>query len=108
MSDTDEKILKAVTELTQKVDRMEAGQQVLREDQKQGFTEVNKRLDRLEDHAVHVTTALKAVPTKQDLEVTVEAAKSELKADLIRKIQRHERRIDNLEDEAGIENPEKN
>jgi hypothetical protein len=62
----------------------------------------------VKDILSHTNTAIKVLPTKQDLEVTVEAAKSELKADLIRKVQRHERRIENLEDEAGIENPEKN
>lgn len=32
MNDTDEKILKAVTELTQKVDRIEAGQKAMQQD----------------------------------------------------------------------------
>lgn len=90
MSDTDEKILQILTDLTQKVDRQD------------------KKLDIVMDEQAHVRGVLKILPTKQDLEVTIEAAKSELKADLIRKIQRHERRIENLEDEAGIENPEKN
>jgi hypothetical protein len=45
----------------------------------------------------------------------VDAAKSELKADIlmldskvVKKIQRHERRITNIEEQEGIENPEKN
>jgi type VI protein secretion system component VasK len=51
----------------------------------------------------------------QDVEVAVDAAKSELKADIlmleskvVKKIQSHERRISNVEEQEGIENPEKN
>ncbi len=51
----------------------------------------------------------------QDVEVAVDAAKSELKTDILmleskvlKKIQSHERRISNVEEQEGIENPEKN
>ena len=94
MSDTDSKILEELKGLRADISDLKADH--------------GKKLDILMDEQAHVRSVLKVLPTKQDLEVTVEAAKSELKADLIRKIQRHERRIENLEDEAGIENPEKN
>jgi hypothetical protein len=52
---------------------------------------------------------------KQDVEVAVDAAKSELKADIlmldskvVKRIQSHERRITNIEEQEGIENPDKN
>ena len=71
------------------------------------------------DSVSHLTTAMKAVPTKKDVEeivdTAVDAAKTELKSDIlnldakvIRKLQRHGRRIENIEEHDGIENPEKN
>jgi hypothetical protein len=49
------------------------------------------------------------------VEVAVDAAKSELKADIlmleskvVKRIQSHERRITNIEEQEGIDNPEKN
>ena len=106
----DEKILKALEDL-------QAGQKALQTDvasikdvqQKQG-----KQIDMLVDTAGHINTALKIVATKQDVEVAVDSAKSELKADIlmlgskvIKKIQSVDRRVTNIEEQSGIENPEK-
>jgi hypothetical protein len=56
-----------------------------------------------------------SMATKQDVEAAVEAAKSELKADiytlnatLVKKVQSHERRITNIEQKEDIPNPDKN
>ena len=107
---TDEKILKALEDL-------QAGQKALQTDvasikdvqQKQG-----KQIDMLVDTAGHINTTLKIVATKQDVEVAVDSAKSELKADIlmldskvVKKIQSVDRRVTNIEDQSGIENPEK-
>jgi hypothetical protein len=69
----------------------------------------------IKDSQNHMTTAVKALATKGDVETTLDAAKTELKADMlpleskvVKKIQGHERRISNIEDQAGIKNPEKN
>src|SRR3954466_3787171 len=80
----------------------------------------------LKGSLAHTNTAIKALPTKQDMEAAVDAARSELKADIaalrgelksdvllleskiVRKVQGHERRITNIEEQEGIENPEKN
>jgi hypothetical protein len=103
--------------LNGKIDTLEQGQKALQTDvasvkdvqQKQG-----KHIDMLVDTAGHMNTALKAVATKHDVEVAVDSAKNELKADILmldskvaKKIQSHERRITNFEDQTGIENPEK-
>lgn len=63
----------------------------------------------------HISTAINALPTKQDLETTVDSAKAELKADIltleakvVRKIQSHEKRITNLEEKTETPNPHKN
>ena len=128
---TDEKILKALEDL-------QAGQKALQADvasvkdiqQKQGDVQqkqgkqletieadvktLHSKVDRLEDGQGHMYTALKIVATKQDVEVAVDSAKSELKADIlmldskvIKKVQSVDRRVTNIEDQAGIENPEK-
>jgi hypothetical protein len=69
----------------------------------------------------HIHTALKIVATKQDVEVAVDSAKSELEAKIgevksdvlmldskvVKKIQSINRRTTNIEDQSGIENPEK-
>ena len=119
---TDDKILKALEDLQSGQKNLEAGQKALQTDvQKQG-----KQIDMLVDTAGHINTALKSVATKHDVETTVEtvvdAAKSELKADIsevksdvlrldskvVKKHQSYERRITNIEDHEGIENPDKN
>jgi hypothetical protein len=106
----DEKIVKILEELQadvkslhNKVDTLDQGQKTL----------IGK-VDRLEDGQGHIHTALKIVATKQDVEVAVDSAKSELKADIlmldskvVKKIQSVDRRVTNIEDQSGIENPEK-
>jgi outer membrane translocation and assembly module TamA len=83
---------------------------------------LQKSLDRVEHTLTHITAVLKTLPTKQDVEVAIEAAKNELKADIHTvdenilnldakvscKLQRHERRITNIEEHEGIANPDKN
>ena len=113
----DGKILKALEDL-------QAGQKVLQADVKGLKSDVGtikdvqhkqgKQIDMLVDTASHMNTALKTVATKHDVEVAVDSAKNELKADILildskvaKKIQSHERRITNFEDQTGIENPEK-
>ncbi|GHO85200.1 hypothetical protein [Dictyobacter formicarum] len=72
------------------------------------ITRIEKRLDAIEQTQAHMQTALKLVATRGDVEAAVEAGNSQLKADLIKKIQGHERRITNLEDKTDTPNPEKN
>jgi hypothetical protein len=79
-----------------------------------GVKTLNSKVDRLEDGQGHIHTALKIVASKQDVEVAVDSAKSELKADIlildskvVKKVQSVDRRVTNIEDQAGIENPEK-
>ena len=111
---SDEKILKALEDL-------QAGQKALQDDvtvmkgEVDKIPAIQKQLDTLVDATAHTNTALKTLPTKQDVETTVDAAKSELKADVltleskvVKKIQSHERRISNIEEHEGIENPDKN
>src|SRR3954466_8750832 len=98
----DEKILKTLEDLRSAVEAIKAGTVALRGDvtyikevqQKQG-----KQVDTLVDVSAHVNTAVKSLATKQDIETTVDAAKSELKADIfmldakvVKKIQSHDRR----------------
>ena len=107
---TDDKLVKILEEI-------QAGQKVLQADmasvkdvqQKQG-----KQIDMLVDTASHMNTALKTVATKHDVEVAVDSAKNELKADILmldskvaKKIQSVDRRVTNIKDQSGIENPEK-
>jgi copper oxidase (laccase) domain-containing protein len=85
--------------------------------QKQGerLEAVQADVHTLKDGQAHTHTVLKTLATKQDVEVAVDAAKSELKADIlmldskvVKRIQSHERRITNIEEQEGIENPDKN
>jgi uncharacterized protein YoxC len=121
---TDEKILKVLEALQADVTGIKDVQQkqgtqleALQADvQKQG-----KQIDRLVDTVGHINTALKTVATKQDVEVAVDAAKSELEAKIgevkadvlmldskvVKKIQSLNRRTTNIEEQSGIENPEK-
>jgi hypothetical protein len=93
----DEKILKAL-------EALQEGQKAIQAD-----------VHILKDGQAHTNTVLKTLATKQDVEVAVDAAKSELKADIlmldskvVKRIQSHERRITNIEEQEGIENPDKN
>jgi hypothetical protein len=83
--------------------------------------QIAKLLEPIKRDLAHTNTALEALAagqqdirkhmaTKQDVDTAVEAAKIELKADnftyfapIARKVQSHERRLDN----AGIPNPDK-
>jgi hypothetical protein len=122
---TDEKILKALEALKADVTSIKDVQQKQGKDieglidvqQKQG-----KQIDMLVDTAGHMNTALKAVATKQDVEVAVDAAKTELEAKIaevksevlmldskvVKRIQGLDRRVTNIEEQEGIENPDKN
>jgi hypothetical protein len=100
----DNKILKALEDL-------QAGQKAIRADVATLKTDVGT----LKDGQAHTHTVLKTLATKQDVEVAVDAAKSELKADIlmldskvVKKIQSVDRRVTNIEREEDIENPEKN
>jgi hypothetical protein len=118
---TDEKILKALEALQAdvtamkgdvgKIPAIEAGTTALRTDVETITADVHT----LTDGQAHTHTVLKTLATKQDVEVAVDAAKSELKADIlmleskvVKKIQSHERRITNIEEQEGMENREKN
>jgi hypothetical protein len=82
---------------------------------------IEAKVDRLEDGQAHTNTVLKTLATKQDVEVAVDSAKSELEAKIgevrsdvlrldskvVKNIQSLNRRTTNLEDQSGIENPEK-
>jgi uncharacterized metal-binding protein YceD (DUF177 family) len=116
----DEKILKALEDLQADVTAMKGDIGKIPAIEKQ-LEQQGKHIDMLVDTAGHTNTALKAVATKHDVEVAVDAAKTELearisevKSDVLmldskvaKKIQSHERRITNFEDQTGIENPEK-
>lgn len=123
---TDEKILKTLDALRTDVASIKGDVSALKGDAtsiKDIQLKHGKQIDRLVDLTAHLKTALKTLPTKKDVEAiveetveaTVEAAKTELKADIlmleskvVKKIQSHERRITNIEDQEGIENPHKN
>jgi hypothetical protein len=61
----------------------------------------------VKDILSHTNTVVKVLPTKRDLEVTVEAAKSELKADLIRKIQRMSAGLKTSKTKQGLRTPKR-
>ena|SRR5260221_5096847 len=78
-------------------------------DLKHSQQEQKKKIDNLQQDVAHISTAIKILPTKQDLETTVEtiveAAKTELKADILGlgvKLIGHRQRIENLEEKEGI------
>jgi hypothetical protein len=125
MNDVD-KILRAIEGLTQKVDQQGKAITAIQGD----VSGLKKDVSGLKDGLAHTTTAMKAVaavaakkdvealPTKKDVEEIVETAvdvaKSELRADIlrldakiVRKIPSLERRVTNIEEQEGIENPEK-
>ena len=135
MNDTD-KIIKILEEMQTdisglKTDTAHIHSQV----DKQGETleTHGKKLDNITYEQGHVRSILKVLPTMHDLDTYIDAAKNELKADIsnldaavnaaknelkadilnldakvIRKLQSHQRRITNIEDHDGIENPDKN
>jgi hypothetical protein len=63
----------------------------------------------------HIKTTLKTVATKEDIEIAVNTAKSEIQADILnlgakqtRKDHQQDTRIENLEEHTGTHNPTKN
>ncbi len=120
----DEKILKALEAINNRLAGLEQNSatksdlealQADVKDLKQGQERIEKRLGNVEQGQAHLATAIEALPTKQDVEVIVDAARTELKADMlmleskvVKKIQSHTRRITNIEEREGIDNPDKN
>ena len=123
MNDAD-KILQAIA-------RLQEGQKSLQAaiDQQGKAKAMQEDISGVKPSLAHTNTAIKALPTKKEAEeivdTAVDAAKSELKADIadakgelksdilmlnakvVRKIPSLERRVTNVEEHVGIENPEK-
>jgi hypothetical protein len=122
MTDAD-KILQAIAGLQE-------GQKLLQaaiDQQGKTITVTQKDISGLKDSLAHTNTAIKTLATKKDVEAlpirkdveeivetAIDAAKSELRADIlrldakvVRKIPSLERRVTNIEEQEGIENPEK-
>jgi hypothetical protein len=104
MVDNDEKIVKILESMDKRLTGLEQGQE-----------RTNTALEAVRAGVEDVQAKQKEQPTKQDVETTVDAAKIELKADMlmleskvVKKIQSHERRITNIEDQEHMKNPEKN
>ena len=124
MNDAD-KILQAIVGLQEEQKSLQAavGQQG------KAIKAVQEDISGVKDSLAHTNTAIKALPTKKEVEeiidTAVDAAKSELKADIadvkgelksdilmlnakvVRKISSLEWRVTNVEEHTGIENPEK-
>ena len=96
---------------------LEQGQKNLEQGQAVGNTALKALGAGLQDVQEEVKTIrndMTNLATKKDVDMTVEAATKELKADiflldakLMRKVQSHERRIDNLERSTNTPNPDK-
>jgi hypothetical protein len=122
MTDAD-KILQAIAGLQE-------GQKLLQaaiDQQGKTITVTQKDISGLKDSLAHTNTAIKTLATKKDVEAlpirkdveeivetAIDAAKSELRADIlrldakvVRKIPSLERRVTNIEEQEEIENPEK-
>jgi predicted nuclease with TOPRIM domain len=99
---TDEKIFKALEALQTDV-----------KDVKQGQTQTNERLSKLEDGQAHLKTAAEALKAGQDdlrerLETKADKADiQDLKAEAVKKIKNYGGRIEDLEQEAGLPHPHK-
>ncbi len=118
----DEKILKALETLQQGQQQLSKRLDVMQadmSDMKQAQAHTNTALEALAAGQEALTTGQEEIKskmaTKQDVEAAVDAAKSELKADiyilnasLVKKVQSHERRITNIEEKEHIPNPDKN
>jgi predicted nucleic acid-binding Zn-ribbon protein len=124
MNDAD-KILQAIA-------RLQEGQKSLQaaiDQQGKAVKAMQEDISGVKPSLAHTNTAIKALPTKKEAEeivdTAVDAAKSELKADIadakgelksdilmlnakvVRKIPSLERRVTNVEEHVGIESPEK-
>lgn len=120
MNDLD-KIERLLNGLKEDIQTIKSGQQILEAGQEAlqaALGELKKDLGSTKDVVLHLNTALKALPTKQEteeiVETAVDAAKSELRSDIllldakiVRKIPSLEHRVRNIEEQEGIENPEK-
>jgi hypothetical protein len=124
MNDAD-KILQAIAGLQEGQKSLQAAV----DQQGKAIKAVQEDISGVKDSLAHTNTAIKALPTKREVEeivdTAVDAAKSELKADIadvkgelksdilmlnakvVRKIPSLERRVTNIEEQEGIENPEK-
>jgi predicted nuclease with TOPRIM domain len=92
----EDKILKALETLLQGQEQLES---------KVGSIE--NRLDRIEQDQSHISTALEAVAAGQKEQAT-KADLMDLNAKIDKVTKNQERRIEDLEKEAGIPNPHKN
>jgi uncharacterized protein YhaN len=109
MNDTD-KLLQALAALQEgqkalidKVTGLEAGQH--------SFA---KRMEGVGSVVSRTSTAIKTLPTKEDMEVAIDAAKNRAESrdhdpqcQVVREVQSVKRRVTNIEDQAGIEDPER-
>lgn len=78
---------------------------------KQGQAQTNEHLGRLEDGQAHLKTAVEAVKAGLDNvrdKMATEATVMDLGAKVDRITRNHERRIEALEEQAGLTNPHKN
>ena len=101
MADINDKILNSLKALSDGQARLEDRQTRLED----GQTRIEKTQKEQGSAIFHISTVIKTLPTKQDLETTVEAAKTELKADILGlgvKLIGHRQRIETLEDKTGI------
>lgn len=112
---TDEKILKAL-------ENLQAGQKRIEKDVK----DLKQGQERLEQGQAQHKTALEALAagqqdlrertaTKKDVDTAIEVAEKELRADillidakLVKTVHSHGKRIENIEQHEGIQNPDKN
>ena len=108
MNDT-EKILQAVTKLTQKVDQQ--GKVLAGLAATVGTILEEQQAQRIDIRSLHEEVHA----TKEELKSEILSSRAEakrntidLKATVSRKLKGHEQRIDDLEDEAGIPHPDEN
>src|SRR2546430_3985813 len=73
---------------------------------------INKKLDTLTSEVSHIKTAIKPLATKEDIELQTEKVKSEIQADirilnanLITKVQKHDKSIKALHEGTGVPDP---
>jgi predicted nucleic acid-binding Zn-ribbon protein len=110
---TDEKILKALENLQAGQARLENTVSIVQtdvKDVKHGQTQANERLSKLENGQAHLTTAVEAVKAGQDDirdTMATQADVMDVGAKIDKITRNHERRIEELEHEAGLPNPHK-
>ena len=76
----------------------------------QGQAQTNERLSKLEDGQAHLITGGEAVAAGQkELQETVatKADIQDVKAEVVKKIKQHDKRLDALEEKEGLSNPYK-